>query len=195
MVYPLYINRDIRRKTEYVMLVHAPNFILQEHPVEADLEKGSRHYTWGEWQKYLTTWGDKTKLPNHYFMELVDTDYAVMKGLGETRPSYYLDELVTRGVIQHQYQNSLIIFLADDFSLHIPSKRFYEILSEKLLVPLMKLYKLDWSRIVYFDECITDLYFAGLGLDKPYVESRFNFKPMTNLDSNLLLNEISKFNR
>jgi len=195
MPYPLYINRNIRRKTEYLMLVHAPNFVVTDHPVEANLAKGSRKYTWNDWQKYLTTWGDKTKLPNHYFIELVDDDYAVMKGLGETRPSYYIDEMVSRGVISHQYQNSLIIMIADDFNLRIPTRRFYEILAEKLLVPLMKMYKLDWSRIVYFDECLTDVYFNTIGSEKPEVENRFEFTPMTNLDTTILLTEVAKFNR
>ena len=195
MPYPLYINRNIRRKTEYLMLVHAPNFVVTDHPVEANLAKGSRKYTWNDWQKYLTTWGDKTKLPNHYFIELVDDDYAVMKGLGETRPSYYIDEMVSRGVISHQYQNSLIIMIADDFNLRIPTRRFYEILAEKLLVPLMKMYKLDWSRIVYFDECLTDVYFNTMGSEKPEVENRFEFTPMTNLDTTILLTEVAKFNR
>lgn len=177
------------------MLVHAPNFVVTDHPVEANLAKGSRKYTWNDWQKYLTTWGDKTKLPNHYFIELVDDDYAVMKGLGETRPSYYIDEMVSRGVISHQYQNSLIIMIADDFNLRIPTRRFYEILAEKLLVPLMKMYKLDWSRIVYFDECLTDVYFNTMGSEKPEVENRFEFTPMTNLDTTILLTEVAKFNR
>ena len=177
------------------MLVHAPNFVVTDHPVEEALAKGSRKFTWNDWQKYLTTWGNKTKLPNHHFIELVDDDYVVMKGLGETRPSYYLDELVEAGVIARQYQNALIIMIADDFNLRIPSKRFYEILAEKLLVPLLKLYHLDWSRIVYFDECLTDLYFNSIGVEKPEVVNRFNFTPMTNLDTTILLTEVAKFNR
>ena len=195
MSYPLYINREIRRKTEYIMLIHAPDFIAVNHPVENDLMKGSRTYTWGDWQKYLLTWGVKTKLPMHYFIELVDDDYAVMKGLGETRPSYYIAEQVSAGVVAHQYQNSLVIMIADDFNLRIPSHRFYDMLAEKILVPLMKLYKLDWSRIVYFDECLTDLYFNGLGRDLPDVTNRFNFTPMSKFDTTLLLNSVDKFNR
>ena len=195
MPYPLYINREIRPKTEYILLVHAPNFTVVNHPVENDLAKGSRRYTWGDWQTYLTTWGDKTKLPMHYFMEQIDDDFAVMKALGENRPSYYLRELVGDGVIQHQYQNAVVIMLADDFSLRNPTRRFYEILAEKLLVPLIKLYKLDWSRVVYFDECTTDLFFSNIGKEKPDIEPRFDYKPMMTLDTTILLNEVAKFNR
>ena len=195
MPYPIFINREIRRKTEYILIVHAPDFVAVNHPVEGDLAKGSRRYTWNDWQTYLTTWGDKTKLPMHYFMELVDNDWSVMKGLGETRPSYYLQELVANGVLSPNYQNSIVIMVAEDFDLHNPSKRFYEILAEKLLVPLMKLYHLDWSRIVYFDECMTDLYFDNLGKEKPFVENRFEYKPMSAFDATRLLNEVDKFNR
>ena len=108
MPYPIFINREIRRKTEYILIVHAPDFVAVNHPVEGDLAKGSRRYTWNDWQTYLTTWGDKTKLPMHYFMELVDNDWSVMKGLGETRPSYYLQELVANGVLSPNYQNSIV---------------------------------------------------------------------------------------
>ena len=59
----------------------------------------------------------------------------------------------------------------------------------------MKMYKLDWSRIVYFDECLTDVYFNTIGSEKPEVENRFEFTPMTNLDTTILLTEVAKFNR
>ena len=39
MPYPIFINREIRRKTEYILIVHAPDFVAVNHPVEGDLAK------------------------------------------------------------------------------------------------------------------------------------------------------------
>lgn len=189
----LYINREIRRRTDYIFITHSSNLIIKDHIPSAKLIKGSNSYSWGEWERYLYSWGNKKKLPMHYFMELIDKDYAAIKGLAENRPSYYIDEQIASAVIKAKYRNSILIVLGDDYDLRIPSSRLYEQLSEKIIVPLMKLYNLDWSRVVTFDECITDMFFESVGNN--YELSRFEYKPMRNFDMTILRNQIAKFNR
>jgi len=153
----MYIIRNykrIRRKTEYIILTHARN-LIENFYIDPIVIQGNRGYTWGIWQNY---WVDEVKhmiLPCHYFTELLDNDYVIYKGIHEIQSSYYIEDMVSAGVIDFQYLNSLLIVIGDDFSIHNVENRMAEHLCDKVLTGLIRQYHIDFTRIKYIDDCLT----------------------------------------
>lgn len=177
--YRIWANRERRFRTDYIILTHLPNLEIKDHLLPDDMKKSRNKYTWNQWQKYFIKWGNDRKLPVHYFIEMVDHDWAVMKGLEDTKPSYYLDELVSQGIIEGKYRNAVVVFIGENYDLRNLDPRCIEHLSSKVLVPLVKRFKLSWDRIMYLDECLTESF---VNSDFDITGSRWMYEPMKNFD-------------
>lgn len=177
--YRIWANRERRFRTDYIILNHLPNLEIKDHLLPDDMKKSRNKYTWNQWQKYFIKWGNDRKLPVHYFIEMVDHDWAVMKGLEDTKPSYYLDELVSQGIIEGKYRNAVVVFIGENYDLRNLDPRCIEHLSSKVLVPLVKRFKLSWDRIMYLDECLTESF---VNSDFDITGSRWMYEPMKNFD-------------
>lgn len=193
MEYQLYANYEKRLKTEYIIILHANNLILESHPGTSLLLRGSYKYSWGSWQDYLIKRVNKKKLPMHYFVEFLGNDYACFTALENNRPSYFIDEQITNAVIDAKYKNALVVVIGENFSEDIPDPRLMDQMAQKVLLPLMRQYKLDWSRIMYYDECLTSSFVENLP-SKP-MNNRFGYTPMIHFDMSMLRNAIVKFDR
>lgn len=177
--YRIWANRERRFRTDYIILTHLPNLEIKDHLLPDDMKKSRNKYTWNQWQKYFIKWGNDRKLPVHYFIEMVDHDWAVMKGLEDTKPSYYLDELVSQGIVEGKYRNAVVVFIGENYDLRNLDPRCIEHLSSKVLVPLVKRFKLSWDRIMYLDECLTESF---VNSDFDTTGSRWMYEPMKNFD-------------
>lgn len=177
--YRIWANRERRFRTDYIILTHLPNLEIKDHLLPDDMKKSRNKYTWNQWQKYFIKWGNDRKLPVHYFIEMVDHDWAVMKGLEDTKPSYYLDELVSQGIVEGKYRNAVVVFIGENYDLRNLDPRCIEHLSSKVLVPLVKRFKLSWDRIMYLDECLTESF---VNSDFDITGSRWMYEPMKNFD-------------
>ena len=189
--YQIYPNREKRLVTEYIIITHANNLIIDEHLVTGNMIRGSYNFTWGDWQEYLIDWGHKKKLPIHYFVEFLDKDYVVFKGLQDSKPSYFISEQVENLIINRRYRNAILIVIGENYNVDIPEERMYQHLSDKVLIPLMQTYSLDWSRVMYYDECLNDSFLE----DTDRNPSRFKYIPMKFFNMTKLRNELSKYNK
>lgn len=188
--YQIHVNREKRGKTDYIIIMHANNLIMNGHIPTGSMILGSNKFTWGKWQEYLIDWGNKRKLPNHYFVELLDKDYVVFKGLQDNKSSYFLEEQVENLTIDRKYRNSILVVIGDNYSVSIPETRLLDHLSDKVIVPLMKDYNLDWSRVMYYDECLTESF-----INNESLKSRFAYEPMMFFDMGILRNHIAKYDK
>jgi esterase/lipase superfamily enzyme len=145
--------KRFRRKTEYIIITHARN-LIENFYIDPVVIQGSRHYTWGIWQRYWLDDLKKPALPCHYFMEYLDKDYVIYTGLYDFQPSYYIEDMVSAGIIDYKYLNSMLIIVGDDFSINTVERRMSEHLSDKVLTGLLRTYELDFTRIKYIDDCL-----------------------------------------
>lgn len=174
------IRPDRRRRSSsdpHVIITHMPNLLLKDFSYgNENLIRGSYKYSWGRTQNYLIRHAFRYGLPMHYYVELLDKDYVVFKGISEYKPSYYVNELVDLGIIQRKYRDAILVVIAEDFSLTTPDERMFSHLADKVLVHIKKTMGIPYNKIDYIDECYTDSYLDHLD------ECRFKFKPMTKFD-------------
>ncbi|BDE75543.1 hypothetical protein [Staphylococcus phage S6] len=187
------IKQDRRRRSNtfqtHIIITHMNNLILKENKFsDRNLLKGSYKYSWGKVQNYLIRHANIRALPMHYYVELIDKDYAVMEGLSDYKPSYYLQELADKGIIPQKYKNSILIAVADDFNLYNPDVRMFKHLADKLLVPLCKRHRLSFHEIKLLDEIYRDDYLDHLD------ENRFETKSMNRFDKHRLKNQFNIYN-
>jgi len=182
--------RRFRRKTEYIILTHARN--LQEKMyINNEVLRDNKYYTWGIWQKY---WLDDLKrqaLPCHYFVERIDTDYVVFKGLNDFQPSQYIEDMVSAGVMKYDYINAILIVIGDDFSMNTVETRLMQHLADKVVTGLLRTHELDFTRVKYIDECLSENWKESLEsstLDYQYKENLF-------YDKQILLTNINKYKK
>lgn len=153
-MYKIRLFKRIRLKTEYIILLQASNLMKNNIPVDPNIIPGSYKYTWGIWQNYFLRDLYQEALPCHYFTELLDRDYVIYKGLPDFKPSYFIEELVKNNILQSQYKNSIVVVIGEDFNTDVLEQRLAEHLSDKVLVPLLREYDLDFTRIKLLDECL-----------------------------------------
>ena len=154
-MYQIYNYRKRRIKTSYIIICHAVDLIKTNIYIDPIVKLGNYKYTWGIWQEYFLRNINKYALPCHYFMELLDKDYVIYNGLPDFKPSYFLEDLVKYGILEHQYSNSILIVIGENFNVDIPEQRLLDHLCDKLLSQLVRQYNLnDFSRIKILDECL-----------------------------------------
>lgn len=155
-MYQIWKNKEFRPKTEYVILCQAKNTretrFAHFNPL---LIKSTMQYTWGYWQEYYMEDLKRRKLPCHYYVEYLDRDYVVFQGLSEEYPSYFIRELVEAGIVKSEYKNAILVTIGENYNIDIPEFRMYEQMCSKCLCSLMRRYKLNQERIVYFDEILS----------------------------------------
>lgn len=156
-MYQILKNKLIRRRTEYIIVMQAKNTVeTRFRYMNPIFTRSTFKYSWGHWQSYYMEDLKRPTLPCHYFVELLDKDYVVYQGLSEEHPSYFIDELVSAGVIKSEYKHAILICIAENYNIDIPEYRMYEHLASKCICSLMRRYKLRRDRIKYFDEVLTD---------------------------------------
>lgn len=187
------IKQDRRRRNRtfqtHIIITHMSNLVLKENKFnDKNLIMGSYKYSWGKVQNYLIRHVNNIGLPMHYYVELLDKDYVIFEGLSDYKPSYFLKELSEKGIIPHKYKNSILIAIADDFSIYNADTRMLKQLADKLLVPLCKREELSFHGIKLLDEIYTDDYINKLD------NNRFETKPMDKFDKIRLKNQFNTFN-
>lgn len=190
LVYIIRNDRRIRRKTQYIILTHSRN-LIEDFYINPKVIQGYHGYTWGLWQKYFIKDLQKDLLPCHYFAEYLENDYVIYKGLGDVQYSYFLEDLVSASIIPYQYLNSILIDIGIDFSLYIPDNRLYEHLADKLICPLIREYKLDFTRVKYIDDCLNENWEENLKnstLKYKYTKAQF-------FDFNILKLNLDKYKK
>lgn len=178
--------RRFRRKTEYIIITHARN-LMEKVYIDPSVIQSTNKYTWGIWQKYFIEDLKKPALPCHYFEEYLDRDYAVFKGIADFQPSYFIEDLVSAGVIEYKYLNSILIVIGDDFSVNTIENRLVEHLCDKVITPLLRTYELDFTRVKYIDDCLEESWEENLKystLEYKYVKAKyFDFQTIkSNID-------------
>ena len=181
--------RRIQTRSTNIIIMHMNNLILKQNPFhDRDLLKGSYHYSWGKVQNYLIRHVNKNSLPMHYYIELLDNDYVAFKGLSEFKPSYFLQEMANKHIIDPYYSNSILIAVADDFNIFNPETRMYKHLSDKVLIPLCKQFEINFQQIKSFDEILSENYLNELE------NNRFEFKSMVKFDKQHLKTQFNIYN-
>ncbi|QXN67885.1 hypothetical protein FPHOBKDP_00131 [Listeria phage LPJP1] len=191
MKYPIREDHRKRVKTNYIIITHANNLIKRGTHINNALRQRTFKYTWGIWQEYLMTHVNKRYLPMHYFIELIDKDYAVLKGLSDHKPSYFINDLVDEGVIKYVYRDSILIVIGDNFSINNPDTRMIDHLATKVILPLMKTYNLSWNKIQFFDECLTDSFINNIDNDE--IKYNYEYEPMSMFDMSILRNAVLRY--
>ena len=189
-MYQIWKNRLIRKRTEYIVLTQAINVREDRYKhFNPLLLKSNYTYTWGEWQKYICQDLKHRELPFHYYVELLDDDYVIYQGLGEEHPSYFINDLVTAGVVKSEYKHAIVIGLGENYNRDIPELRMYEHLCSKCISSLMKRYDLPKERVVYFDDILHDNWKEMLGSS----DLTYNIETTELFDTNILQMSINKY--
>jgi hypothetical protein len=181
--------KRIRLRTDYIVLIPSTLLIEEKFFIDPLVINSGNMYTWGIWEKYFLHSLKKEALPCHYFTELVGEDYVTYKGLPDFQPSYFMEDLVSAGIIDYKYRNSLVVVVGENFNLHTLEKRLAEQLASKVLSPLLRINKLHPERIKFIDECFKEDWKTSLKystLDYKLTESKY-------FDINILLSAIFKY--
>lgn len=148
--------KRIRPKVDYIIITQSINLIDKNVYIDPMVYQRSYKYTWGRWQEYFMRDLYKPALPCHYFSEFLDKDFVVYKGLPDIQPSYYIEDLVSAGIIEYKYLNSILVVIGENFTTDNLEQRLTDHLSDKVLCPLIRQKKLDYSRIKLLDDCLTE---------------------------------------
>ena len=144
-----------RNATRYIILAHAPNFIKTGIPINPIVRRGSYKLTWDIWQNYWMYQQKLLDVPVHYYVELLNEDYVVFTGLNIQKNSSYLYELGNNGIITPEYKDSLLVMIGENFFYDLSEERMYKHIANRIITPMMNLYRLPFERVVLMDDCLT----------------------------------------
>ena len=190
-MYQLRLYNERKKKNNYIILTQLTNLIDNNFYIDPIVLQSTYKYTWGIYQNYFIRDLNKPALPVNYYVELLDKDYVIYKGLPDYSRSYFLKELVEANILKMEYRDSIVIGIEGDWNLEIPENRMYEHLCQKILIPLMNTYNLNKNRIKILDECLEKDW-----EDKLYI-SKLNYNIYTHkyYDPVILDSYIGKYNK
>jgi len=143
-----------RAKSRYIILTQMKNLHETQYSIDPILLIGTANYSWHRWQRWFYRVNSKRQLPIHYMIEQVLDDYVIYVAAPEHVPSYFVKDLVNAKLIPDRYRESIVIGVAEDFTLERMDTRLYEQLVHRLIVPLMKRYKIKKNEVVYIDDIL-----------------------------------------
>lgn len=181
-------NKRIRRFTKHIIITHVRN-LIENFYMPPDAISHNNYFTAGIMEQYFMHSLKKEMLPYHFYIDNIGDDWYVFKGLREMQPSYFIEDLVSAGVIKYEYINSILIVVSDDFSLYPINKRMSEQLSSKLVTELFRKYKLHFDDLHYIDECLNDNWEENLRTS----DLIYKYKPAKFFDKNILMQDLYKF--
>lgn len=182
-------NRRIRPFTKNIIITHVGN-LIESHFISPDAVTHNNYFTTGVMEQYFMRSLKKPMLPYHYYVDNISEDWYIFKGLREFQPSYFIEDLVSAGVIKYEYINSIIIVISDDFSRYPISGRMSEQLTSKLITELFREYKLHYDKLFYIDECLTDNWEENLRTSN----LSYKYKTGPYFDKSMIKVDINKFN-
>lgn len=181
--------KRVRRRTDYILLVPSSLLIEKKFYIDPIVLNSGYIYTWGIWERYFLEDLKKEALPCHYFSELVGEDYVTYKGLPDFQPSYFVEDLVSAGIIDYKYLNSLVVVMGENFNMHPLEKRYAEQLASKVLSPLLRQNKIHPERIKFIDECLKEDWKTSL----KYSTLQYNIQESNFFNINILLSAVFKY--
>ena len=181
-------NRRIRPFTKNIILTHVPN-LIETHHIMPDSITHNNYFTVGTMEKYFMESLKKDMLPYHYYIDNVFEDWYIFKGMREMQPSYFIEDLVSAGVIEYQYLHSIVIAISDDYSRYTLDTRMSEQMVSKLITDLFRRYKLHFDHLFYIDECLHENWEENLNTS----ELKYKYKLGTYFDKDILIRDINKF--
>lgn len=155
-MYQIRLYNERKKNIKYIILTQMSNLIDNNFYIDPMVLQSTYKYTWGIYQNYFIQDLHKPALPTNYYVELLDKDYVIYKGLPDYSRSYFLKELVVNNIISIEYRDAILIGLDGDWNLEIPENRMYEHLCQKLLIPLMNTYHIDKNRIMILDNILNN---------------------------------------
>jgi hypothetical protein len=87
----------------------------------------------------------------HYYTEYLHDDYVVYVGCPVSNRSWFLQEAVAAGVLPIQYMDAILIVLQENYGVEVTEKRLWRILAHTTLTPLMRLFDIPRSRVLFFE--------------------------------------------
>lgn len=147
--------RSKRERTKYIILVHAVDLIKPKIEINPIVNRGTYKLTWDIWQNYWYLYQKKLDVPCHYFVELLNEDYVVFTGLAMQKKSYYLYELAENEIIDHEYKDSILVIIGENFHYDLPETRMFEHIANRILSPMCYQYKINYNdRVLLLDEIL-----------------------------------------
>jgi hypothetical protein len=189
------INDRINTRTgsvQNIIITPAYNFIVKGTVFQPNMFIDSYKLCWPYIEKYNYETLMGKQPPCHYFAEFYDKDFVFFKGVGDTQYSWFLRELIEKGAIHTQYSNSLLIMVADDYRIDVPSKRLLQGLANYIITPLMRQYKLSQERVLFIDSILRPDAKQTM-LDNKDLNRRFMLDEATYYDHNQLLFTIKDY--
>ena len=109
-------------------------------------------FTYNHIQEYFMNTLLKKDLPMHFSLEFIKEDWIPMTGLPITNRSYFLEDLSNAGIIDGRFDEAILILVLDNWKYEIPTKRMYQILSHRIITPLMRQFGILKSNIFHLEE-------------------------------------------
>jgi len=189
-----------RKTTKKIILSQLPNFIRKGYPINNNIIFGSSQLTAPIWEYYYEKEVKKedmaanriTGIPYHYLIEQVGNDFQITIGAPEYVVSPFIYDMINNDIIPFEYNDSIVIAIAENMTFERPESRLWDILNFRLIVPLFN--RLKYSRhlgvddILYIDEIIN---YLNPKLD----DSMFNIVKSTYFDRVAFERSFTNFNR
>lgn len=147
MKIPLIFKKEFPNTQPYkYIFIHSSECIIDNHEL-MKLRKEDKNKDQLELLKYYWIIQKKNyDLPFHYIIQNVSDDYHVIQYKPIIYHSKYYDNM-----FKHN-QEIIHVCLIGDYNIQMATPRLYDVLSYRLLIPLMYIYKIDLNRIFLHSE-------------------------------------------
>lgn len=137
-----------------IVIFTIPSAVKRKNPLLQSVLQGSSDFHHTAIEKYFRRELHMDKLPYHYALEYINSDYYGLTIEPVFTRSSFLEQLIKDEMIPYQYMNAIAVCVYEDFAIDHPDMRFYETLAYRILTPLMVQHCIMKERVKFLDEIL-----------------------------------------
>jgi len=146
-------NKHYLRKTpKDIILCNFYHLVEENSFVDPYFLNRTNKFIYNHIQNYFMNILLRKDIPMHFTLEFIQNDWVPITGLAVTNKSSFLEEVCDAGIIEGRFKDSFLILILDNWKFNIPTKRQLQVLSHRILTPLMREYGILKNNIHFIED-------------------------------------------
>jgi hypothetical protein len=123
---------------------------------------GNGRFTWGRVQRFFAAYPGSRNFqqPMHFYSEYIGLelfdDYVAYVGEALTNRSWFMQAAVGAGLLPPAYADAVLVVIQENYGLEMVEARIWQLLADRVLTPLLRMYGLNWRQYLRFFELEAD---------------------------------------
>jgi len=189
------VENELLRRTgrpRGILIVPLYDMMVRQVQFRPNIVRSSYHYDWDDLQRYQEHQLHHHEPGMHFFVQFVNTDWAILTGAPLHHRSWFLDDLAAAGAIDPNRATDLVVAVQDDYRTEPLDTRMADAVCARIIAPMMKVFGLASEQVRFIDEILRDGAHDRV-MEQPDIKKHYDLQPAVYYDHRILQFALKRF--